>query len=64
MNKYYDEINKVLTEYENYKPYHSRDIHWACNRIGWCWQWKKITKKQMIELANRATEILVKNKRI
>ena len=57
-NKYYKEIDKVLTEYEEFKPYHTRDIHWACNRIDWCWKWRKITEDQMNELADRATAIL------
>ena len=61
MKDYYKEIDKVLTEYEEHKPYHTRDIDWACNRIAWCYKWKKITQKQMEELANRATAILDEN---
>lgn len=61
MRDYYKEIDKVLTEYEEYKPCHIRDIDWACNRIAWCYKWKKITKEQMQELADRATAILDKN---
>jgi len=57
MNKYYKEIDKVLKSYEKYKPYHDRDIDWAANRIDWCWKWRKITKEQMEELADRATKI-------
>ena len=58
MKDYYKEIAIVLSEYENYKPYHTKDIDWACNRIDWCWKWKKITEEQMEELANRAVAIL------
>lgn len=54
---YYNEINTVLTEYENYKIWHTKSIEWAANRIDWCWKWKKITKEQMEELADRATAI-------
>lgn len=61
MKDYYKEIDKVLTEYEEYKSYHTRNIDWACNRIAWCYKWKKITKEQMQELADRATAILDKN---
>lgn len=61
MKDYYKEIDKVLTEYEEYRPYHTRNIDWACNRISWCYKWKKITKEQMEELADRATAILDKN---
>ena len=61
IKNYYAEIDKVLKEYENYKPYHTRNIDWACNRIGWCWKWKKITKEEMEELADRATAIFEEN---
>ena len=54
---YYNEINKVLTEYEENKTWHSKDIHWAADRIYWCWKWKKITKEQMEKLADRANAI-------
>ena len=54
---YYNEIDTVLTEYENYKIWHTKSIEWATNRIDWCWKWKKITKEQMEELADRATAI-------
>lgn len=55
---YYAEIDKVLVEYETFKPYHTRDIDWACNRIDWAYKWRKITQKQMEELADRAVKIL------
>lgn len=58
MKDYYFEIDKVLKEYEEYKPYHTKDIDWACNRIDWAWKWRKISKTQMEELADRATQIL------
>lgn len=54
---YYDEIDKVISEYENGKSWHTRDINWAADRVDWCWKWRKITKEQMEELANRITVI-------
>lgn len=57
MNKYYKEIDKVLKSYEEYKPYHDRDINWAANRIDWAYHWHKISEKEMEELADRATKI-------
>ena len=56
---YYAEIDKVISEYENGKPWHTRDIDWAANRVDWCWKWRKITKEQMEELANRITAIFI-----
>lgn len=58
---YYKEIDDVLIEYENYKPWHTRNIDWACDRIEWCWKWKKITREQMEELTNRAIAIYGEN---
>jgi len=58
MNKYYNQINEVLISYEEHKSYHTKNISWACNRIDWCWKWRKITEDQMNELADRATAIL------
>ena len=61
MKDFYSEINKVLTEYEEYKPYHTKNIDWACDKISWCAKWKKLSKEQINELADRATAILDKN---
>lgn len=58
MNKFYSEIDKALQSYENYKPYHTRNIEWISNRISWCWKWRKITKGQMEELCDRVIKIL------
>ena len=58
MNKFYDEIDKALQSYENYKPYHTRNIEWISNRICWCWKWRKITKEQMEELCDRVIKVL------
>ena len=60
-NKYYNEIDKVVREYENGKPYHVRNIDWAADRVCWCWKWRKITKEQMAELADRISVIFDNN---
>lgn len=54
---YYIQIDKALQSYENHKPYHTKSIEWICNRISWCWKWKKITKRQMEELCTRVIAI-------
>jgi len=58
MNKYYEEINKAIKSYEEYKPYHEKSIGWICDRIDWCWKWKKINKSEMEELADRICEVM------
>jgi len=57
MRDYYKEIDEVVSSYEQYKPYHTKDIDWAANRVDWAWEWRKITKPQMEELADRITKI-------
>ena len=61
MNKFYDEIDKALQSYEDYKPYHTRKIEWISDRICWCWKWRKITKEQMEELCDRVIKVLERN---
>ena len=58
MNKFYDEIDKALRPYEEYKPYTPKKIEWISDRISWCWKWKKITKEQMEELCDRVVAVL------
>ena len=58
---YYEEINKVLKSYEDGKPYYTKNMDWAANRIAWAWKWRKITKEEMEELADRATAIFDNN---
>ena len=58
MKDYYKEINNALKSYEDYKPYHQYGIDWITDRIDWCWKFRKITKDQMEELADRIIKIL------
>lgn len=55
---YYKEIDEALKTYEEFKPWHTKDIDWICNRIDWCWKFHHITKEQMEELSDRACKIL------
>ena len=58
---YYEEINEVLKSYEDGKPYNAKNMDWVANRIVWAWKWRKITKEEMEELADRATAIFDNN---
>ena len=57
MNKYYEEINKALSSYEEYKAYHPYKLEWITDRIDWCWKWRKITEEQKNELCDRVISI-------
>ena len=55
---YYDQINKALKSYEEYKSWHEKSIDWICNRIDWCYKWGKITSDQTRELTDRICEVM------
>lgn len=54
---YYDEIDNALIRYEECMNYKTKTMKWICDRIDWCWKFRKITKNQMEELADRATKV-------
>ena len=58
MSKFYNEIDKALQSYEFFRPYHNRSLEWICDRIDWCWKWKKISEQEKDELCNRAIAVL------
>jgi len=58
MRDFYGEIDKALQSYEQFKPCHIHNTEWICNRIDWCYKWRKITKEQMEELVNRVIAVL------
>ena len=53
----YEKIDRVLSQYERHK-YCERSIDSICDYISWAWKWRKITKEQMEECADRACAIL------
>ena len=61
MKDYYEEINKELKTYEEYKSYHTKSMEWISDKICWAWKWRKITKEQMEELADRVTAYYEEN---
>ena len=52
---YYAEIDKALKSHEEFKPCRDKSMEWVADRIDWCWKFRKITREQMEELADRAT---------
>lgn len=54
---YYKEISDALSQYENYK-YREHSTDWICDRIDWCWKFRKITDKQMMELCDRIVAVM------
>lgn len=52
MRDFYSEIDKSLTAHERGK-YAQHSLDWCADRVDWCWKWRKITREQMEELADR-----------
>lgn len=61
VNDYAAQINNALREYEDcedYRHYKQHSIDWICNRIDWCWKFRKITEQQMNQFCDRVCEIM------
>lgn len=58
MKDYYNQIDKAIVSYEEYKSYKQYKIEWISDRICWCWKFKHITEEQMENLCNRVCNIL------
>ena len=52
-----DEIERAIKSYEENKPYHIFSLDDIANKIDWCWKWRKITKTQMENFADRVTAL-------
>ena len=55
---YEQQIDKAIKEYENCRPYHQHSIEWICNRIDWCWKWRKINEKNKNDFVDRIVKIM------
>ena len=48
----YQKIDKVLKQHENHK-YAERSLDSIADYIAWAWKWRKITKEEMENAADR-----------
>ena len=55
---YAKQIAKALAEYENFIPYKTHSIDWICDRISWCWKWRKITETEKDDFCDRIIYIM------
>ena len=58
IKNHYEEIDKALKSYEEFKSWHDKTLDWITDRIDWCHKWKKITEEQTTELVDRVCIIL------
>lgn len=58
MNKYEKQLHNALSEYEAYRPWKSHTIEWICNRIDWCWKWRKISEECKDAFCDRIIKIM------
>lgn len=57
-NKYYDQIDKAISSYEQFRSYHPLGPDRICDKIDWCWKWRKISEKQMHSLVDRIVYLM------
>ena len=55
---YLKQLNDALAEYEQFKPYKTHSIDWICDRISWCWKWRKITEDEKNNFCDRIIYIM------
>lgn len=60
-NKYYDQIDKAIKSYEQFMPCHSMGADKICDKIDWCWKWRKISQDQMHNLVDRIVYLMDNN---
>ena len=53
----YEKIDCWITQHENFK-YTERTIDQIADYIDWAWKWRKISKEQMEETADRVCNLL------
>ena len=58
MKNFYEELNRNILQHEEFKPYKEHDVYWICDKIEWCWKWRKISEEQMHELADRICKVM------
>ena len=58
MKNYYEQIDRAIECYEKHSSWTPYSIDWICNRISWCWKWKKITEEQKNELVDRICKVM------
>ncbi len=49
---YYKQIDTIIKRWEK-TEYNPVSPEWVTERISWCWKFRHITEKQMIELCDR-----------
>ena len=60
MKNYYDEIDRDLSRYEgrDITGYELVRVFKICDRIEWCWKFRKITENQFNDLTSRMCTLL------
>ena len=59
----YEKIDKALKSHEQ-KGYYERSLDSIANYIDWAWKWKKITKEEMENAADRICALYDKELKI
>ena len=52
----YEKIDRVLKQHENHK-YRERSLGSIADYINWAWKWKKISREEMKNVADRVCRL-------
>lgn len=52
----YEKIDKALKQHENHK-YYDRSLESIASYIDWAWKWRKITREEMENAADRICKL-------
>jgi hypothetical protein len=52
----YEKIDRWISQHENYK-YSDRSLDSIADYIGWAWKWKKISREEMENAADRVCKL-------
>jgi hypothetical protein len=55
---YVKQIDRVLKQYEEHRAYKVHSIDWICDRISWCWKWRKISEWDKDDFCERIIFIM------
>ena len=60
-NKYYDQIDKAIKSYVQFRPCHPMSPDKICDKIDQCWKCRKISEHQMHNLVDRIVYLMDNN---
>lgn len=55
---YAKQLDRAIKQYEECRPWKEHSIDWICDRVSWCWKWKKISEWDKDDFCDRIIRIM------